>query len=127
MVGAIVAFADSDTTLVLDNLSHACILDGTFLAAGTPTRAPEVRFFNHNSAKSLERVLKSKERKNALVLVEGVYSLDGDMGTLPEIVEVCERYDAVLRGRRRARLGHARQARARHARALRPRGARARC
>ncbi|MFT3923506.1 MAG: pyridoxal phosphate-dependent aminotransferase family protein [Myxococcales bacterium] len=96
MVGAIMALSDSDTTLALDNLSHACILDGTFLAAGTPKRAPEVRFFNHNSAKSLERVLKTKERKNVLVLVEGVYSLDGDMGTLPEIVEVCERYNAVL-------------------------------
>lgn len=96
MVGLISVLADSDTTLVLDNLSHACILDGTFMAAGTPKRAPEVRFFNHNSAKSLERILKSKERKNALVLVEGVYSLDGDLGTLPEIVEVCARYDAVL-------------------------------
>jgi glycine C-acetyltransferase len=96
MLSAIVSFADQDTTLVLDNLSHACILDGTFLAAGTPARAPEVRFFNHNSAKSLERVLGSKQRKNALVLVEGVYSLDGDMGTLPEIVEVCERHGAVL-------------------------------
>jgi 7-keto-8-aminopelargonate synthetase-like enzyme len=96
MVGAIMTYADSDTTLVLDNLSHACILDGTFLAAGTPKRAPEVRFFNHNSARSLERVLKTKERKNVLVLVEGVYSLDGDLGALPEIVEVCSRYDAVL-------------------------------
>lgn len=96
MVGAIMAYADSDVTLVLDNLSHACILDGTFLAAGTPKRAPEVRFFNHNSPKSLERILGSKERKHAMVLVEGVYSLDGDMGTLPEIVEVCERHDAVL-------------------------------
>jgi 8-amino-7-oxononanoate synthase len=96
MVGAIMAYADSDVTLVLDNLSHACILDGTFLAAGTPKRAPEVRFFNHNSAKSLERILSSKERKHAMVLVEGVYSLDGDMGTLPEIIEVCERHDAVL-------------------------------
>ncbi len=96
MVGAIMALADQDTTLILDNLSHACILDGTFLAAGTPTKSPEVRFFNHNSAKSLERILKTKERKNVLVLVEGVYSLDGDLGALPEIVEVCDRYGAVL-------------------------------
>lgn len=96
MLGAIVSFADQDTTLVLDNLSHACILDGTFLSAGTPGTAPEVRFFNHNSAKSLERVLNSKQRKNVLVLVEGVYSLDGDMGNLPAIVEVCERHGAAL-------------------------------
>ncbi len=96
MVGAIMSLADKDTTLVLDNLSHACILDGTFLAAGTPTRQPEVRFFNHNSSKSLERILKTKERKNALVLFEGIYSLDGDEAPISEFVEVCERYGAVM-------------------------------
>lgn len=96
MVGTIMSLADKDTTLVLDNLSHACILDGTFLAAGTPTRQPEVRFFNHNSARSLERVLKTKERKNALVLIEGIYSLDGDMANIAEFVEICDRYGAVL-------------------------------
>jgi 8-amino-7-oxononanoate synthase len=96
MVATVMALADRDTTLILDNLAHACILDGTFLAAGTPARAPEVRFFNHNSARSLERVLKSRERPNAMVLVEGIYSLDGDKGKLREIVEVCERHGAVL-------------------------------
>lgn len=96
MLGTIASLADKDTTLVLDSYSHACILDGTFLAAGIPGRTPEVRFFNHNSAKSLERILKSRERKNALVLVEGVYSLDGDKAPLKEFVEICERYEAVL-------------------------------
>lgn len=96
MLGTIVSLADKDTTLVLDSYSHACILDGTFLAAGIPGRAPEVRFFNHNSARSLERILKSRERKNAMVLVEGVYSLDGDKGHLKEFAEICERYDAAL-------------------------------
>jgi len=70
MVGTIQALADRDTALILDNLSHACILDGTFLAAGVPGQAPEVRYFNHNSVKSLERCLKTKERPNALVLME---------------------------------------------------------
>jgi glycine C-acetyltransferase len=96
MLGLIAGCADKDTTLVLDSFSHACILDGTFLAAGTPGRGPEVRFFNHNSAKSLERILKTRERKNAMVLVEGVYSLDGDVADLPEFTAVCERYGAVL-------------------------------
>ena len=96
MVGTIQALADRDTTLILDNLSHACILDGTFLAAGVPTQSPEVRYFNHNSVKSLERCLKTRERKNALVLMEGVYSLDGDTAPLAEMAELCKRYDAVL-------------------------------
>lgn len=93
MVGTIQALADKDTTIVLDNLSHACILDGTFLAAGTPMRAPEVRFFNHNSAKALDRVLKKRDRENALVLIEGIYSLDGDEGEVQEFVEVCARHE----------------------------------
>ncbi len=93
MVGTIMAFADKDTTLVLDNLSHACILDGTFLSAGTPTRQPEVRFFNHNSARSLDRVLKSRERKNAMVLFEGIYSLDGDEAKIEDLVKVAEQHE----------------------------------
>jgi 7-keto-8-aminopelargonate synthetase-like enzyme len=96
MLGTIVSLADKDTTLVLDAYSHACILDGSFLAAGVPKNGPEIRFFNHNSSKSLERILKTRERKNALVLCEGVYSLDGDTAPLREFVEICDRYDAPL-------------------------------
>lgn len=96
MVGTIQSLADRDTTLVLDNLAHACILDGTFLAGGVPRNGSEIRYFNHNSARSLERCLKTRERDNALVLMEGIYSLDGDRAPLRELVEVCERHDAVL-------------------------------
>jgi 7-keto-8-aminopelargonate synthetase-like enzyme len=95
MVGTIMSLADKDTTVILDNLSHACILDGTFLAAGTPMRAPEVRFFNHNSAKALDRVLRKRDRKNALVVIEGIYSLDGDEGKVEEFIEVCARHENV--------------------------------
>jgi 7-keto-8-aminopelargonate synthetase-like enzyme len=96
MLGTIVALADKDTTLVLDAYSHACILDGSFLAAGVPKNGPEIRFFNHNSAKSLERILKTRERPNALVLCEGVYSLDGDKAHLAEFVKLCDQYDTPL-------------------------------
>jgi glycine C-acetyltransferase len=96
MLGTLAALADKDTTLVLDAYSHACILDGAFLAAGVPKNGPEIRFFNHNSAKSLERILKTRERKNALVVCEGVYSLDGDTANLQEFVDLCSRYDAPL-------------------------------
>ena len=93
MVGTIMALADKDTTIVLDNLSHACILDGTFLAAGAPVGAPEVRFFNHNSAKALDRVLQRRERDNALVVIEGIYSLDGDEGNVVDFVDVCAQHE----------------------------------
>jgi glycine C-acetyltransferase len=96
MLGTLVSLADKDTTVILDSFSHACILDGTFLAAGVPKNGPEVRFFNHNSAKSLERILSTRERKNALVVVEGIYSLDGDRAHLKEFIEICDRHGAVL-------------------------------
>lgn len=94
MVGTLMSLADKDTTLILDNLSHACILDGTFLSAGTPGRQPEVRFFNHNSPRSLDRILRTRERPNPLVLIEGIYSLDGDEARIQELLEVAEKYDA---------------------------------
>ena len=90
MVGAIMALADKDTTIVLDNLSHACILDGTFLAAGVPRNGVEIRFFNHNSARSLRRCLRTRERKNALVIIEGIYSLDGDEANLLELLDAVD-------------------------------------
>jgi len=96
MVGTIMSLADKDTSLILDNLSHACILDGTFLAAGTPGRQPEVRFFNHNSARSLRRVLNTKQRENALVIFEGIYSLDGDEAPITELVEAAEEFGAPM-------------------------------
>jgi glycine C-acetyltransferase len=96
MLGTLMALSDKDTTLILDSYSHACILDGTFLAAGIPGRQPEVRFFNHNSARSLERILTTRERKNAIVVVEGIYSLDGDTANLKEFVDICDKHGAVL-------------------------------
>ena len=93
MVGTIMSLADKDTTIILDNLSHACILDGTFMAAGTPRNAPEIRFFNHNSARSLRRILRTRERKNALVLLEGIYSLDGDEANIQELCEAAGEFE----------------------------------
>ena len=96
MVGTIMSLADKDTTIVLDNLSHACILDGTFMAAGTPRNAPEIRFFNHNSARSLRRCLRTRERKNALVCVEGIYSLDGDEANILELLDAVDEDESAV-------------------------------
>ena len=96
MVGTIMALADRDTSLILDSYSHACILDGSFMAAGTPGSQAELRFFNHNSPKSLARCLRTKERKNALVLLEGIYSLDGDEANLEALLDVCDEFGAAV-------------------------------
>ncbi len=73
---------------VLDILSHASIYDGVKLSGA------DIKVFSHNSAKHLEKVLKNLGTKRVIVCVEGVYSMDGDLADLPEIVRVCKKYGA---------------------------------
>lgn len=77
-----------------DKLSHACIVDGA-TATGRNWRT-----FPHNDTAALERLLR-KERGatgsyRAVVVTEGVFSMDGDLAPLPDLVQLCEKYDAVL-------------------------------
>lgn len=95
LVGLLSVYPDDDTTVALDKLSHAAILDGVFLAQG---QCPdlELRFFKHNSVKSLRRILSQSDKPKKLVVCEGLYSVDGDLAPLPDILEVCREFDAPL-------------------------------
>ncbi|MBI4700267.1 MAG: pyridoxal phosphate-dependent aminotransferase family protein, partial [Deltaproteobacteria bacterium] len=95
MVGLLATFPDDDTTLALDKLSHACIIDGANLALGQHPDL-ELRFFKHNSAAALRRVLASSEKKNKLVVVEGLYSVDGDLSPLGDLLAVCRELGAAI-------------------------------
>jgi glycine C-acetyltransferase len=66
---------------------HASIVDGAILAKA------QVRFFRHNQPADLEKKLKGTKGKR-LVVVEGVYSMDGDIAALPEMVEISKRHGA---------------------------------
>jgi glycine C-acetyltransferase len=86
-VGFISALMRSGDNVLLDQYSHASIVDGAILAKSKTT------FFRHNNPMDLERkLLKCTGKK--LVVVEGVYSMDGDVCALPEIVEVAKRHGA---------------------------------
>jgi glycine C-acetyltransferase len=86
-VGFISAIMRSGDTILLDQYSHASIVDGAILAKSNTV------FFRHNNPLDLERKLgRSKGKK--LVVVEGVYSMDGDVCVLPDIVEVAKRHGA---------------------------------
>lgn len=71
---------------VLDILSHASIYDGARLAGA------DVKVFSHNNPEHLDVVLKNLNTKRAIVCIEGVYSMDGDLVKLPEIVAVCKKH-----------------------------------
>ena len=86
-VGVIAGLMRSGDLVVADQYAHASLVDGMILSKATS------RFFRHNKVEDLERKLKRYDGKK-LVLIEGVYSMDGDVAVVPEIVEVCQRYGA---------------------------------
>jgi glycine C-acetyltransferase len=95
MVAVLSTFPDDDTTVALDKLSHACIVDGAHLCQGFNPDV-DLRWFKHNNVKALDRALKQSDKKKKMVVVEGLYSVDGDLAPLPDILQVCRDNDAVL-------------------------------
>ena len=91
-VGLISAIADRDCVLILDAQSHASIYDGATLAGATTYR------FKHNDAADLDKKLRrlGEKASNALVIVEGIYSMLGDTAPLVDICEVTTRHGAAL-------------------------------
>jgi glycine C-acetyltransferase len=75
---------------VMDILSHASIYDGVRLAGA------DIKVFAHNNPSHLEKVLKNLDTKRVIVCVEGVYSMDGDLANLPELIPICKRYGAKI-------------------------------
>jgi glycine C-acetyltransferase len=73
--------------IIADQNSHASIVDGAILSKAN------VRFFRHNNPADLEKKLKQTTGKK-LVAIEGVYSMDGDVCPLPELVAVAKKYGA---------------------------------
>jgi len=86
-LGVIAGIMRSGDLVVTDQYAHASIVDGIILSKA------QVRYFRHNNAADLERKLKDFPGRK-LVIVEGVYSMDGDLANLPEIVEVAQRNGA---------------------------------
>ncbi len=86
-IGLIQGLMRPGDLIVADQNSHASIVDGAILSKA------EVRFFRHNRPEELERKLKDFEGKK-LIVIEGVYSMDGDVCKLPEIVDIAKKYDA---------------------------------
>lgn len=87
-VGFISSLMRPDDHIFLDQYAHASIVDGSILAKSKTT------FFRHNNPAHLEKKLAKAGDAKKLVVVEGVYSMDGDLCLLPEIVEVCKRAGA---------------------------------
>ena len=91
-LGTIGTILDQGDTVIVDSGDHASILDGVL-----QSRA-KMRPFRHNKLDKLEKQLQRGQADGGgiLVVVDGVYSMEGDVAPLPEIVELCARYGARL-------------------------------
>ena len=90
-VGTISAIVARDDFVITDKDDHASIIDGCRLSFGTMKRFP------HNDMEGLDRLLASlPERGGRLVVVDGVYSMGGDIAPLPDLIAVCKKHDTRL-------------------------------
>ncbi|MGE5838711.1 MAG: aminotransferase class I/II-fold pyridoxal phosphate-dependent enzyme [Deltaproteobacteria bacterium] len=89
-LGIISSLAGKGDVVVIDKLDHASIIDACRLSFA------DVKKFRHNDMKSLDRMLKESGDKGKLVVVDGVYSMEGDIAPLPDILTVCRKHGARL-------------------------------
>ena len=119
-VGTLGTLLAPGDTVIADSGDHASILDGCLLSRA------KLRPFRHNRLDKLESSLEraADDGGGVLVVVDGVFSMEGDVAPLPQIGELCRDARRAPDGRRGARRRRARRPRRRHGRAVRRRGAR---
>ncbi len=89
--GVIATLCGRHDHIIMDQYDHASIIDGARLSGSTLSR------YKHNNMEDLESALYSiPEEKGKFIVVDGIFSMDGDIAKLPEIVELAERYSAVV-------------------------------
>lgn len=92
-VGTIQSLVGRGDYAILDKDDHASIVDGCFMARGMAQA--EMKRFSHNDPESLEIALsKLPKDSGKLVVVDGIYSMAGDIAPLPELVEIAKRHGA---------------------------------
>ncbi|MDR0815656.1 MAG: pyridoxal phosphate-dependent aminotransferase family protein, partial [Bacteroidales bacterium] len=87
-LGVVPSLTGRNDYILLDELDHASIIEGSRLAFS------KVLKYKHNDMDSLEKVLQRCELdKMKLIVVDGIFSMDGDIANLPEIVQLSEKYN----------------------------------
>ncbi len=90
-VGVLSSLLDERDVVISDALNHASIIDGIRL-----TKAAR-RIYQHSDMADLEKALQETgSYRKRLIVTDGVFSMDGDVARLPEIVELAEQYDALV-------------------------------
>ncbi|HLT37964.1 MAG TPA: pyridoxal phosphate-dependent aminotransferase family protein, partial [Enhygromyxa sp.] len=89
-LGTLTGVLRSGDMALLDEKCHLCLIDGVKLAKA------KLQFFSHNDPVALDEALSKTSGRRRLIVVEGVYSMDGDICRLPDYVALKERYGCLL-------------------------------
>ncbi|WP_462075435.1 8-amino-7-oxononanoate synthase [Nitrospira sp. CMX1] len=90
-VGVIPTLIDRGGLIIADRLCHASLIDGCRLSRA------DFRVFRHGDCAHLETLLRRRaSHRSTLIITEGLFSMDGDLAPLSDLVELAERYDAML-------------------------------
>jgi 8-amino-7-oxononanoate synthase len=87
-LGTISALLGRNDVAIIDKYDHASIIDGCRLSFG------QVKRFRHNDMKDLERILEGTKDKGKLIIVDGIFSMEGDIADVPSIVKLAKAYGA---------------------------------
>lgn len=87
-LGVISSLVCKDDVVIIDKMDHASIVDGCKLSYG------EVKRFKHNDISDLERVFSENNGRGKIVVIDGVFSMEGDIADLPEIVKIARNHKA---------------------------------
>jgi glycine C-acetyltransferase len=90
--GTVAAILTKEDVIVSDQLNHASIIDGARLSRA------EIKVFPHKDASAADALLSETKRdgRRQLLITDGVFSMDGDIAPLPDLVEVAEKHGAIM-------------------------------
>jgi len=89
-LGLISGIVDRNDVVLMDKLDHASIVDGAKMSFGQTER------FGHNNLAQLERLMEKHSERGTLVIVDGVYSMEGDIADVPSLLKLCQKHGAAL-------------------------------
>ena len=89
-IGIVTALAGRNDAVFADKLNHASLNDAVLLSRA------DFKRYAHGDLAALERLLAVSKARRKLVVVDAVFSMDGDIAPVPQLLQLCERYDAWL-------------------------------
>lgn len=89
-IGVVTALMGRDDAVFADKLNHASLNDAVVLSRA------EFKRYQHQDMRALEKLLAASTARRKLVVVDAVFSMDGDIAPVPEMIALCDKYDAWL-------------------------------